>query len=367
MHPAAKRIARFGMALMAAACAAGLPAPIWASQAYMSAGSKEGQAILFERGGACFALAPTHLIEGSDGFATLVGDGGELTTGRAWQIRDLGFDLSLFGVRGSIESACGGDLPNDAELSSVLAQGSGEVQLRYLFEDGSVARRAAQITDTDGSFIYLSETGDWVISQGHSGSAIVQGDTTIGIMMQLGAEGEAPRALRFDKAVYLVRWEWEGSGEAPQAPSPPAVGVDGIVVERTSALPLGPDDTVEHLVAPLDEAGHWRAKAISWPVDLVLQMPGNEVANVAGLVFHTLHGEAVAHPRTIEVLRTVSAEGERSWSPVTSLTLQPVGGIREITFEPAIRTRRLKIVIYDTWLDDGETVELNRIEVLIAP
>ncbi len=367
MSPLPKQVMRLALAVVALTCAGVLPNDVSASQAYLSAGSKEGQAILFKRGGACFALAPTHLIEGSNGFGSLVGDGGELTTGQAWEIRDLGFDLSLFGVNGSIESACGDDLPDGDQLSGVLAEGSGEVQLRYLFEDGSVSLRPAQITDTDGSYIYLRETGEWAVSEGHSGSAIVQGNTIVGIMMELGGEGEPPKALRFDKAIYLVRWEWENSGEAPQVPSAPTVGADGIQVERTSALPLSPDDTVDHLVAPLDEAGQWRAKAISWPVDLVLQMPNNEVTNVAGFIFHTLEGEAVAHPRTVEVFRTVSSEGERSWSSVTSFTLSPTAGTREVTFEPPIRARRVKIVVYDTWSDDSELVELNRLEVVIAP
>ena len=108
------------------------------------------------------------------------------------------------------------------------------------------------------------------MGEGHSGSAILDGETIVGIMMELGSADEPAKALRFDKALYLVAWEWQGGVEEPELPETDVPSADGLVIERTSALPVGPDTLADNLVAPTDHDGVWRASAIDWRIIFLL-------------------------------------------------------------------------------------------------
>ena len=187
-----------------------------------------GQAYLFHRGGACFALTPRHVLKDDQRDETYV----RLILARAGRAplsaqadRCAHFpdiDLALMRVSGIDASAdCGGLFTGQGGVEQVLAARA-EGSLLTATESGSVERRtlrlsSTRVNDTDHFWVSPQSKADEPAS-GMSGGIVAFQGRTIGFVLanNLSANryDENWRVLRIDTVALRVGQLFEGRGGA---------------------------------------------------------------------------------------------------------------------------------------------------------
>lgn len=358
------RFSRQLLSLILLACltAQALAAGSRPAQAYIRAG-EHGQALLLNRLGECYAVTPAHVI-GGDLFATLIGGEAGKPRGDADLLQTFGYDLSILRVTGALAKQCGGPLANVPVLDGLLSATSA-ANVTSVNEDGSISRR--NVTLNDVGLIYLRlrpDTGNELF-KGLSGSLVLVGDKPVGILMSLDAETGEGRALRFDRAIETLRPFFGLSGgiavAAPDALVPKAAGAGlQATIVSWSSPPIGAGYRASNLINTREKASVWYATADKFPLELIIQLPGDKSHTLDAL---RLIGEGVEPgerlPRDFEVLIRSSVEG--NWLPVSNGTYFKTETDKLVRFAP-VRARQVMLRIYSHW-GDSEAVGLSGIEI----
>jgi len=365
-----KRNTRLGQGLASLALLAGLTAPSLAAdsqptQAYIRAG-EFGQAFLLSRLGECYAVTPAHVI-GDDLFATLIGSSEGKPRGDGDLLQTFGYDLSILRVTGALAKACGGPLANVPALDNVLSATSA-ANVSSVNEDGSVSRRTATLSDVGLLYLRLRPDSGNELFKGLSGSLVMAGGRPAAILMSVDPETGEGRALRYDRAIETLRPFFGLPGRvthdrAAKTPAPATGGGLQSAVASWSSPPIGADYRAANLVDERDRNTVWYATADKFPLELVIQLPGDKAHTVESL---RLIGEGVEPrerlPRDFEVL--VSSTSRGNWLPVTNGTYFKTDTDKLVRFAP-VRARQIMLRIYSHW-GDSDAVGLAGIEIPTA-
>jgi hypothetical protein len=335
------------------------------TQAYIRAG-EHGQALLLSRLGECYAITPRHVI-GSDLFATLVGGESGKPQGDADLLQTFGYDLSILHVTGALATQCGGSLTDVPVLDSLLS-GSSAANVASVNEDGSISRRNVTLVDVGLLYLRLRPDAGDELFKGLSGSLVLAGDNPVGILMSVDPETGEGRALRYDRAIETLRPFFGlpgGTAAATQektVPQSASTGMQATVVSWSSP-PIGAEFRAANLIDTGDNNSIWYAVADKFPLELVIQLPGDRAHTVDAL---RLIGEGVEPgerlPRDFEVL--VSGTGRGNWLPVSNGTYFKTETEKLVRFAP-VRARQVMLRIYSHW-GDTTAVGLSGIEILSA-
>ena len=327
--------------------------------------AEEGQALLLKRLGECYAVTPAHVL-GDELFASLTGGHSRRPQGDGDLLQTFGYDLAILHVTGALAGFCNGSPVVAAGLEDRLATADRGV-LTSVNADGSISRR--RVTLSDVGLLYLRvrpERDRDQLFKGLSGSLLLVGDRPAGILMAVDADTGEGRVLRYDRALETLRPFFGGAGRAARrAASPPK-----LAIPRTGPAP----EVVSWNVPPLD-ADHraanlvdgkqtvWYASAGSFPVEVVLELPGDKTSVVQEV---RLIGRGVAPaarlPRDFEIL--VSSRPDGHWLPVATGSYIRTEQEKTVGFVP-VRVRRLMLRIYSNW-GDPTAVGLAGIEVPVA-
>ncbi len=185
-----------------------------------------GQAYLFHRGGACFALTPRHVLkdaERDESYVRLILARAGRAPLNAQADRCAYFpdiDLALMRVTGVDANAdCGGLFAGQGGIEQVLA-GRAEGSLLTATESGSIERRAlrlssTRVNDTDHFWVSPQAKADEPAS-GMSGGIVSFQDRTIGFVLAGSLATNRFennwRVLRIDTAALRVGQLFEGRG-----------------------------------------------------------------------------------------------------------------------------------------------------------
>jgi len=334
------------------------------AQAYIRAG-EHGQALLLSRLGECYAITPEHVI-GSDLFATLVGGEAGKPQGDGDLLQTFGYDLSILRVTGALATQCGGSLTDVPMLDNLLS-GSSAANVTSVNEDGSISRRNVTLIDVGLLYLQLRPDAGDELFKGLSGSLVLVGDNPAGILMSVDPETGEGRALRYDRALETLRPFFGlpgGTAAAKQENTEPSAsaGVQATVVSWSSP-PIGAEYRAANLIDSRDKNSIWYAVADHFPLELVIQLPGDRAHTLDAL---RLIGEGVEPgerlPRDFEVL--VSGTGQGNWLPVTNGTYFKTETEKLVRFAP-VRARQVMLRLYSHW-GDSEAVGLSGIEILSA-
>ncbi|HKL25338.1 MAG TPA: hypothetical protein VJ910_03845 [Desulfuromonadales bacterium] len=337
------------------------------AQAYLRA-DEHGQALLMSRLGECYAVTPEHVIGGAL-FATLVGGTPDAPQGDADLLQTFGYDLSILRATGAVTRRCGGSLTNVPALDNVLAAASAGV-ISSVNSDGSITRRDVTFTDVGLVHLRIRPRGTQdQLFKGLSGSLVLAGKEPVGILMAVDPETGEGRALRYDRAMETLRPFFglaaDPDGSPPKSlettPAGGASAPSGEVVSWSSPS-LGHDYRAANLVDGAEKNTIWLAQVDTFPIELVIELPGDQTRIVDGV---RLVGTGVEPgtrlPRDFEILINNKSEG--GWVPVSSGTYFQSDTDKRVNFMP-VRARRLMLRIYSHW-GDGEAVGLAEFEVLI--
>ena len=335
------------------------------TQAHLRAG-EHGQALLLSRLGECYAITPEHVIAG-ELFATLIGGTAEAPTGDADLLQTFGYDLSILRASGAVTRHCGGSLTDAPPLDGLLSRATAGV-VSSVNSDGSISRRTVTLSDV--GLVYLRirpRSPDDQLFKGLSGSLVLVDKEPVGILMSVDPETGVGRALRYDRAVEVLRpFFGLSAGSAhpeAEAETSPALtaGSSGEVVSWSSP-PLGAEYRAANLLDGATGGAVWLAQAGDFPVELVIDLPGEEAQVVDGL---RLIGAGVEPAerllRDFEVL--ISSTREGGWIPVSSGTYFKNDAEKSVRFMP-VRARRIMLRIYSHW-GAGDAVGLAEIAVSV--
>jgi len=333
------------------------------SQAFLRAG-EHGQALLLSRLGECYAVTPKHVI-GDELFATLIGGRAGAPQGDADLLQTFGYDLSILRATGTVARQCGGALTAVPPLDNLLAGATAGI-VSSINSDGSVTRR--NVTLNDVGLIYLRVRPlrpEDQLFKGLSGSLVLADEQPIGILMTVDAGTGEGRALRYDRAIETLRPFFGLPGErrtdiTTEGGAPPgSAGLTAQVVSWSSPS-LGGEFRAANLVDAAGEETIWLAQAVDFPIELVIELPGDktQAVNAVRLVGAGVE-PAERLPRDFEIL--ISSRPGGGWVPVSSGTYFRNEHDKLVRFMP-VRARRIMLRIYSNW-DDSEAVGLSQVEV----
>ena len=332
------------------------------AQAYVHAG-EHGQAVLLSRLGECYAVTPAHVI-GSVLFATLVGGRVGAPQGDGDLLQTFGYDLSILRLTGALARHCGGELTNVPNLDNVLMANSA-ASIASVNEDGSLSRRNATVNDVGLLYIRVRpKSSDDQLFKGLSGSLLLVDDIPAGILMSVDPETGEGRALRFDRAVETLRPFFGLSAASVTAEQTVKSQETGsgrqASVISWSSPPLDADSRAANLTDAAGKDTAWYAQAAKFPVELVIELPGDKSQVVNSVV---MVGEGVEPkqrlPRDFEIL--VSNTGRGNWIPVLSGTYFMNDNSKKVSFAP-VRARQVMLRIYSHW-GDSTAVGLTSLEI----
>ena len=335
------------------------------TQAHLQAG-EHGQAVLLSRLNECYAVAPAHVV-GSEIFATLTGASAEAPIGDGDVLQTFGYDLSVLRVTGDLARRCGGPIASVSGLDRILSRET-RAAVSSVNADGSLSRRAVTVTDVGLLHLRIRPSGaSDQLFKGLSGSPVLMGDQTIGLLMSVDAETGEGTVLRFDRAVETLRPFFglaaaspTGTKQVARDDRPGDPNGLALRVASWSAPPLNADSRAANL-AMADAV--WLTRPTGFPIEIVLELPGEQAHTVDSL---RMLGSGI-EPRTrlvrdFEILVSSAAEaGRRGWLSVQSGTFFQNDTEKEIRFAP-VRARRIMLRVYSHW-GDPEAVGLAAIEV----
>ncbi|RRQ22352.1 hypothetical protein D6C00_10590 [Thiohalobacter thiocyanaticus] len=344
-------------------CIAGRALAAGPAQAYLRAG-EHGQALLMSRLGECYAVTPKHVIA-DELFATLVGGSPGAPQGDGDLLQTFGYDLSILRASGELTRQCGGALTAVPALGQLLATADSGV-VTSVNGDGSISRRSVTLTDVGLIYLRLRPRSmDDQLFKGLSGSLVLADQQPIGILMSVDPETGEGRALRYDRAIEILRpfFGLPASVVREEEKSTVDTGsgsnMAGEVVEW-SAPPLSAEYRAANLVDPRETETIWLVRPEGFPIELVVALPGDKAHVVSAL---RLVGNGVEPktrlPRDFEIL--VSNADTGGWIPVRSGSYFKNEADKLVEFAP-VRARRIMLRIYSHW-GDTEAIGLSGIEI----
>lgn len=312
--------------LLAALAAASSPTPASAQQAlvhtYREPSLEAGQAYLTHHAGRCLALLPTHVVA-ETGSPAFLREGTDGLRGEAIAVHDLGDDLSLAELAGSVTRECGFGLGTLSRAVTRRIRESGVVVLRSVNGDGTLGQVSVAVVDDDGErWLRVRPTNSAdQLRKGQSGSLLLAGKAPVGMLLSVNARHGVGKILRFDAALTRVDAFLAAAEAAAPAgrhgPPAPGTGAAAPRVIGWTALPVDARHRAENLVATGD-APPWIARPERWPAEIELELRDGDKLAIAGVELDgTRVPDPEALPRQLELLVSVSESGRR-WRSVWS-------------------------------------------------
>jgi hypothetical protein len=320
-------------------------------RSYSNPAQSIGQSYLTHYGGRCIALLPVHVATEA-GIPAFLGEGtGSL--GESEKISDLGDDLGLAEVTGSVAQDCGYSISTISRAVSSLIGSQGLATLRSVNSDGTVAQMAVAIVDDDGRmFLRVRPTNDRIqIRKGHSGSLLMIGDQPVGMLLSVNSRHGVGKVLRLDTVLSRAE-DYMGergadrpaaTGESAAASSDLAAAASGGSVSGWNTLPVDAEHRPANLVMA-DPAAPWLARVENWPAEIELDLAGDKVV----ISRIELDGRGLPDPDElpgrVELLVNVSS-GEPRWRSLLSREADfGKDGIATFSFAPTW-ARQVRIVM----------------------
>lgn len=350
-------------ALVVLTAFAGPLAARFPDQAFINAG-EQGQAVLMNRLGECYAVTPAHVV-GDALFSTLVGAGESRSRGDGDLLQVFGYDLAILRVTGGLSARCDTAVEQVNSLDRhLVSEASGQVV--SVNPDGSVSRRHVIISDVDILYIRVNPVGEQdQLFKGLSGSLVVLEGLPVGLLMSVDPETGDGRALRFDRALETLRPFFglsTGNDEPSGQEEPDRQAVDTGNLAREvlswSSAPLDADHRAVNLIN--GSSSLWLAHADEFPIEVVVDLAGDRAVAIDRV---ELVGNGITPPerlpRDFEVLISTSADGR--WLSVHTGTYFQSEPARIVRFAP-VRARQVMLRIHSFW-GDGTAVGLSEFRV----
>lgn len=340
-----------------------------ADSALVRAGGELGQALLFHHRDACFALTAHHVVAGKDFIELLPSESGDRVAG-AELFREMPGDLAVLGVTRLDVQYCGNsldDLGTSVEPAVERIKAGQHTRLPKTWQDGSLDFEQVGIARLDPFFVYLEPPRPGVIQPGDSGTALLVDGTPVGILLDADTERPIGRALRMDVAVWMLERVFRGAPAsvptaAASSGSQAAPLEGGSIAEVTARTHDDSPAPVDVLLSPDRSQGPWVGVAERFPVDIVVDLPGDQL--------HPVHAVTLTAP--------ADAAGDRLPRDVQlaySTGRRPGGFVvlRQGLFSPqqravvfdglAIRARYLRLRILAGWAQGRPVLALQSIRV----
>jgi hypothetical protein len=339
-------------------------------RSYTDPAQSIGQAYLTHYGDRCIALLPGHVATEA-GIPAFLSEGSK-SLGESDDISDLGDDLGLARVTGSVTQDCGYSISTISRAVNNLISGQGLASLRSVNSDGTVANMSVAIVDNDGSlFLRVRPTNDRIqIRKGHSGSLLMIRDQPVGMLLSVSSRHGVGKVLRLDAMLSRAEDHMAGRAQSATQETPAdtpgtksndlAAAANGGSVSGWNTLPVDAEHRPANLV--MDEAAPpWRAAVEKWPAEFELDLAGDKVI----ISRIELDGRDLPDtgelPGRVEILVNIS-EGERRWRSLLSREADFSGnGVAVFSFAPTW-ARQVRIAIGSSQ-GGGNVVGLRRIRI----
>lgn len=156
------------------------------------AGAEDGQGFLRQRDGVCYLVTPQHVLGGARE-ASLTGN--LALSHEAVLQRSYDPDLAILRVAGRIE--CPGRFPDGGALEALLSQ-TGEGRLVSRSASGALFHTPVEIIAADERFLRVRARAGETLFRGLSGSPMMIGGSTAGMLQSVDADSGIGTVLRQD-------------------------------------------------------------------------------------------------------------------------------------------------------------------------
>ena len=167
-----------------------------AAQPVFVSGDEAGQGFLRQRSNDCYLITPQHVL-GQARQATLVGDRAERR--QALLERSYEPDLAILRVPGL--SGCPSRFPDGGALDRLL-QANSEARLVSRSNSGTMRQTPIEIIASDERYIRVRARNGELLFRGMSGSPLMIGGSTAGMLQSVDADSAIGTVLRQD---YMSR------------------------------------------------------------------------------------------------------------------------------------------------------------------
>ena len=167
-----------------------------AAQPVFVAGAEDGQGFLRQRGDACYLVTPQHVL-GPALKAVLTGDRAE----RHSATLERSYDPDLAILRVASLSGCPTRFPDGGALDRLL-QATSEARLVSRSNSGAVRQTPVEIIASDERYIRIRARNGEPLFRGMSGSPLMMGGSTAGMLQSVDADSGTGTVLRQD---YMSR------------------------------------------------------------------------------------------------------------------------------------------------------------------
>lgn len=279
-----------------------------------------GQAYLTHYGDQCIALMPTHVAAEAGIPAFLSERSSKL--GEAETVTDLGDDLSVALVTGSLVQDCGRSISTISRAIDTLLSGQGLATLRSVNSDGTLANLSVAVVDNDGSmYLRVRPTNDSIqIHKGQSGSLLMVGKRPLGMLLAVNAKYGVGKVLRFDRLLQQAENHMAsrtrealpddkaGAGTGHEVTDLAAAANGGSVVGWNS-LPVDSKHRPLNLLGP-ETAPPWRARVEQWPAEIDVDLAGEKVV-ISKIELDAGGVPKAERPARVEILINTSSDETR--------------------------------------------------------
>ncbi len=328
-----------------------------------NADAEIGQAWILKHGDDCLAVLPTH-VASEAGSARFLGEGGRHRA-ELDQLVDMGDDVSLASMRGSLGSNCQTTTGSLSRNVARILSRHGVGTLRSLNGDATRARLSVAVVDDDGEmFLRIKPTSDSdSIRKGHSGSLLMFGDEPVGMLLSVSTRTGVGTVVRVDT---LVRKLESHLGLDAQSSLSTAHSGSGASTEQsweitswnTHAAPISSSPTELTLDGDREP---WRAADARWPVTFEMTRTSG-VGWFSGISIHASPTSlAEQRPQTLQLLVSVSS-AQPKWRSIHYAGLDYVDNIATVRL-PATRVRQLRIELHGNPSETGAAT-LHKLMIL---
>ena len=166
------------------------------AQPVFVAGEEDGQGFLRQRGNTCYLVTPQHVL-GQAREAVLTGDRAE----RHSAVLERSYDPDLAILRVAGLSDCLARFPDGGALDRLL-QSTSEARLVSRSNSGAVRQTPIEIIASDERYIRVRARNGEALFRGMSGSPLMIGASTAGMLQSVDADSGTGTVLRQD---YMSR------------------------------------------------------------------------------------------------------------------------------------------------------------------
>lgn len=177
-----------------------------AAEPVFVSGDEDGQGFLRQRGSDCYLMTPKHVVGGARE-ATVVGERAERRRAILERVYDP--DLAILRILG--KTGCPTRFPDGGALGRLLlSDRSARVVSRS--QSGTTRYTPVEIIGSDDRFILIRPASNERIFQGLSGSPLMIGGSTAGMLQSVDSEQGTGRVLRQDYMARVLKSWFPGSG-----------------------------------------------------------------------------------------------------------------------------------------------------------